>query len=368
LAYNFSNTAPATTLANAVSPSDTTIDVTSASGFPSQFPYSLVVDFEQPTAEVVTVTNASGNTLTVIRGEDGTSAVAHSAGAPVRHAVVARDLRGPSLHIEATSGVHGLSGGAEVVGTTSTQTLTNKTLTSPTINNAAISDATISGGSISDAAIAVSDADFTVTDDADSSKQVKLDASGISTSTTRTLTVPNASGTLTLNDASQTLSNKTLASPMFSGIGHVAFAYKTEDEDVVSSTTLQDDNHLSVVVEAGIYILRGMLTVEHVTTSPSIDFKFKWVGPPGAVVEFFTHSMDPDDEIMYGTPQWGRVSIDETVIVDLGTTASEVPIFVRGMCDFATPGVFKLQWAQATSNANALRLHKYSYIELTRRA
>ena len=43
----------------------------------------------------------------------------------------------------------------------------------------------------------------------DATKVLKFDASGISTGTTRTLTAPNESGTITLNTAVQTLTNKT---------------------------------------------------------------------------------------------------------------------------------------------------------------
>jgi DNA-binding beta-propeller fold protein YncE len=45
---------------------------------------------------------------------------------------------------------------------------------------------------------AVTDAEFAITDDADVSKAVRFEVSGITTNTTRTITVPDASGTITL--------------------------------------------------------------------------------------------------------------------------------------------------------------------------
>lgn len=66
------------------------------------------------------------------------------------------------------------------------------------------------------------DSGFRISDDGDSSKKIAFDAAGIGTSTTRTLTVPDASGTLVLGDNSQTITNKTLsgASNTFSNIGY----------------------------------------------------------------------------------------------------------------------------------------------------
>ena len=88
----YSSTAVATTLSASASNSDTSLTVTALSGYPAQFPYTAIIDPDTASEEVVTVTAASGTTLTVTRGSDGTSAVSHNAGAVFRHGVSARDF------------------------------------------------------------------------------------------------------------------------------------------------------------------------------------------------------------------------------------------------------------------------------------
>lgn len=128
MARKYSNTFAETTLSGSISNSATTITIGSTTGLPASFPYTLALDYGLSTVEMVTVTALAGSNLTVTRGQDGTSGQAHSAGARVVHPVSARDLSEPQVHIDATSDVHGLTGGASVVGTSQAQTLTNKTI------------------------------------------------------------------------------------------------------------------------------------------------------------------------------------------------------------------------------------------------
>jgi hypothetical protein len=68
---------------------------------------------------------------------------AHSAGAVVRHMAIGRDYQEANDHIEASTNVHGLAVGVAVVGDTTTQTLTNKTLTSPVVTSLTLNDGSI---------------------------------------------------------------------------------------------------------------------------------------------------------------------------------------------------------------------------------
>jgi hypothetical protein len=154
----YSSTAIETALSGAIGAqasgqANTSFIVGSVSGFPTSYPYTLIVDPDTSKEEVLTVFAGSGTTLSVYRGADGTQGVAHSAGAVVRHGVSGRDFRESENHIAARgfdidqtildaanqTHVHGIAtGDGVIVGTLKAQTLTQKTLTTPTINGATI--------------------------------------------------------------------------------------------------------------------------------------------------------------------------------------------------------------------------------------
>ena len=159
--------------------------------------FTVVIDPDTALEEIVDVTAVSSNTFTITRGIDGSTGQDHSAGAVVRHMIIGRDLREANTHIETAVGVHGIAATSSVVGTLDTQTLTNKTLTAPILTGAGVDASIIFEGATADAY----ETTLTVVDP----------------TADRTITLPNATGTVVLKDTVDTLTNKTLTSPTISG-------------------------------------------------------------------------------------------------------------------------------------------------------
>lgn len=118
----YSSTSVETTLASGLSNNATTMivasgtasslmgGVTLTAGNVDQF--TVAIDPDTANEEIVFVTNVSSDTLTIVRGRAGSSAITHSGGAVVKHVLTSDDLNAYAT-------------------LTDTQTLTNKTLTAP---------------------------------------------------------------------------------------------------------------------------------------------------------------------------------------------------------------------------------------------
>lgn len=166
----YSSVSTETTLASSISNSATTMIV--ATGTASAFlggvsltagnvdQFTIAIDPDTVNEEIVFVTGVSSDTLTIVRGRAGTSAITHAGGATVKHVLTSDDLT------YFTSGVD------SAVTLTGTQTLTNKTLTAPTISTIV---------------------------------------------NTGTITLPTSTDTLVGKATTDTLTNKTLTSPAISG-------------------------------------------------------------------------------------------------------------------------------------------------------
>jgi hypothetical protein len=134
IARYYSSTAAKTTLSQAIdaSTTSTSLSLAAASGLPSQYPFTLILEKDTANEEIVTVTALVGTAYTVTRGVDGTSSKAHSVGAVVEHGVSALDFSDFRTH-EAATNAHGVTG--DIVGTGGAQTLTGKTLTTATLGS-----------------------------------------------------------------------------------------------------------------------------------------------------------------------------------------------------------------------------------------
>lgn len=217
MAQRYYANAPSTTLASGINNSVVSLTVASDTGLPVQFPYTIIVDRGSSTEEVMDVTGAAGTTLDVTRGADSTTAFSHSSGAVIEVGISARDPREANLHVNSDSGVHGLTG--TVVGTSDTQTLTNKTLS--------LATNTISGMTASK--FAQTDASGNLED-----TPTKAVPTGdvVGTSDSQTLTNKDLSSgntfpsTLVTESSADTLTNKTISadSNTLSGLAASSFA------------------------------------------------------------------------------------------------------------------------------------------------
>jgi hypothetical protein len=114
--------------------------------------FTVVIDPDTALEEIVDVISPSSTgslTLTITRGTgvDGTSAIAHSAGAKVRHMAIGRDFREANNHIENVTTAHGLTI-ANVLETTDTNMITTAMLQSNAVTTAKITDANVTAAKL----------------------------------------------------------------------------------------------------------------------------------------------------------------------------------------------------------------------------
>ena len=171
------STSQETTLTSAMNSAQTTMVVNSAAGLLGSITpaagetFTVVIDPDTSLEEIVDVITPSSpgsNTLTITRPIDGTSAIAHSAGAKVRHMAIGRDFREANIHQESNLTAHAATTSAQLASVISDETgtgslvfNTNPTIVTPTI--ASFANAThnhtnaAGGGTLTSAAVS----DFT---------------------------------------------------------------------------------------------------------------------------------------------------------------------------------------------------------------
>lgn len=189
----FKNNA-STTLSGSINDTQTSISVTNSSGFPilsgADVFYATLYEESgdvEINIEIVKVTGTTGSVWTIERGQDGTTARARAGITPCY------------IELRATAATMGemLQSGNNLSDLGSAATArTNLGLAGmATQDPAAVA---ITGGTITGVSIESLDSQTTLKDNADATKQARFELAGITTGTTRTLTVPNASGTLAL--------------------------------------------------------------------------------------------------------------------------------------------------------------------------
>lgn len=234
---HYSNLAPAVTTTGSLTASATSVTVTSVTGFPGLVPWVAAIERGTASEELVLITAAVGTSLTITRGYGSTTGKAHSSGVPFEHVIDATDIDESNAHVNANSGVHGAVG--SVVGTTDTQTLTNKTLSS----SKGLATATDPGW-VTQAAASGSAAQIQSLDSAGTTTVFQVSRTGalsaLSAAITNAVTAASATLTGALSAASATISGAlSAASATISGTATVGSL--TTAGNVTANTVLTND-------------------------------------------------------------------------------------------------------------------------------
>lgn len=159
-----------TTLADAITSTSLTFNITDATGWPSGAPFFVVVDPGQTGEEKVLCTR-SGTTLSVAstadRGADGTSAAAHAPGAVIYPCVSAKDLdEANEAAVALTDGIVAANIAADAVTTVKIldANVTTGKLASNAVTTVKITDANVTTAKLADGAVTtakITDANIT---------------------------------------------------------------------------------------------------------------------------------------------------------------------------------------------------------------
>ncbi|GAA0705427.1 hypothetical protein GCM10010193_70630 [Kitasatospora atroaurantiaca] len=158
------------------------------------------------------------------------------------------------------------------------------------------------------------------------------------------------------------------------GVGQVLFARKTADESVTSSTTLQDDNHLTVAVAANaVYEFELMLMAQTANSDVAGDIKVGFTFPSAATLHFT--GTGPNNADLSGATssnsngEWiarnGATSGSTTI--PYGMSGIAIGVLLKGLLiTGANAGNLQLQWAQNASDPDALTMLTGSWMRADR--
>jgi len=165
-------------------------------------------------------------------------------------------------------------------------------------------------------------------DEGDNTKIFKFDASGITASTTRTLTIPDFNTTLVGTDATQTLSNKILTQPRFVDLGFIADA--SGNEMLLFDSIASAVNYAAI--ENSVTTVGPTISARGDDTNIDLQFqakgtgKFAYLGTAGnaATVRLFENTGNGSNYVGLKAPEAVTTDVTFTLPGVDGSTADSV--------------------------------------------
>lgn len=149
-------------------------------------------------------------------------------------------------------------------------------------------------------------------------------------------------------------------------IGTRLSAIKISDESVANNT-IQDDNHLFLPLTSGKWIIEGALFCDNAAVTA--DIQIQWTGPSDAVGLLNIGGQTVSATSAFGSLGQSTVARAAPANRGLITGSSTLMIPLTGFVTITTAGVYKIQWAQVTTDgANPTFVRTGSTLVATRAA
>lgn len=139
--------------------------------------------------------------------------------------------------------------------------------------------------------------------------------------------------------------------------------YKTADESVTSSTTLQDDNHLVLpLLASATYVVEGGLYYDGVFNAGNL--KLTWSLPASATIYWSANGPATGGAAAFASQ---AVTSGNITVGTYGTGGSKTTASISALVTTAgTAGNMQLRWAQDASNATATTIYAKSWLRAIR--
>lgn len=139
------------------------------------------------------------------------------------------------------------------------------------------------------------------------------------------------------------------------------YVYKTADEDVSSNTTLQDDDELQFTMPANAVFEIEMVVVYSSPSGGSTpDIKYA-MGEDNTTRGVYTTVAQASTSDVAGAPSQ-LSALNVAGQAGTGGGGAQRLLLIHGFHTWGGGATWKFQWAQNTSNGNATRVHKGSFL------